>query len=160
MFNLTTLQKQALFQFFFFYPISKAKLSVEWLGRAKLTIYRQVLPSKAFPSCNTFLKALHQVFHFNALKLPPLLSFIIHSHHFEPWHTHTSYTGRCPKATTQDTALRRKTQPARPQPNTGLTTSPICCERRPASSKANWPGSHQPDAERGEGHTLFLLLTN
>lgn len=115
--------------------ISHVKLVAEWHGRAKLKFYWQVLLSKAFFSpCVIPLKALHQVFHFNALKAPPRLSFIIHPLHFELLHTHKLHRP-AQKQPHKNTVLKRKTQLASPQPNNRLTTSPICCKRQLASSR-------------------------
>lgn len=61
-----------------FDAISHIKLAVVWRGSAKLTIYWQVLLSKAFSE-----STLYQAFHFSALQPPPRLSFIIHPSHFQ-----------------------------------------------------------------------------
>lgn len=59
--------------------ISHVKLVVEWHGRAKLkNLLAGIAEQSLFPACVIPLKALHQAFHFNALKAPPRLSFIIH----------------------------------------------------------------------------------
>lgn len=84
-----------------FDAISHIKLAGEWQGSAKLTIYWQVLLSKAFSE-----SILYQAFHFSALQPPPRLSFIIHPSHSQLLCTQVALS--CLKSNQKNTVQKKK----------------------------------------------------